>query len=1038
MTMEGTTEKDCSPLWNLYQQIVSDMKNSAPMWEEFISKATKLHSALKSALVAIAAFLDAFQKIADAATNARGATKEIGTALTRVCLRHRAIETRMKTFISALMDTLITPLSERADEWRRGTCSTGALSREHARECKRARAELRRRVTEAQRHARKARRAPPDAKRRADVCMQDIQERKQQLEDMEEKAVKAALIEERSRFCHFVSLLNPVVESEVAMLAEVGHLQEGTEQLIRHTAEPRTLPAASLQVICDIKSCYSGWAESGSAPHSPSASSRLGSRKSSLTSISSLNSQCSDQQHGVSSSTVSCSTPISNASSAGTIPAPNSDSQHCLSQPGFRLSSVCSADSGFRSQDALVRRSLYVDNGSDNQSVSSECITQAKSHIEDELADDVRDVISNAASATWPDLKDTAQFERAASAIMGGRPHTISAAYSGGHPRAALSVHTFSVSEHEVSTRDNQIYARPPLPTRCSSLERPAVPNKSGNANTCQQEFKPSKPSSLPPHLTKEMPQALYVNMSELATLAASRAQQQQQQHNAEHPQQEKVCSESSASESSLESSSGYGSQGAFAAEDHALQQQVQHADVESEIVTLRRDSEASVAAARESFSISLGSLEEAVRSLDEASETPAFATIGKKPAVPKRRPVSMTATVWSRRGSSSSLGKPPPPVRRSSSISRPQRPPYVQNQQSPQMSSSEADNLPPPPAFLLQPDGDGAGDYDSHINVAETVKQLTELKHMPASPGIVRRSLQQLSNNSNNSPQQQQQLQSPTTPSLSTFQQAKSNFSSSTSLNSTGNLNPIYGQTGHRIMAYVENSMYVRKNSLNNSNSDLMNAGIYGEGRGSPHGSSPSTPSYGENNSFSSFGPRMSNESHYGQTGFKMQQDKKYGQNTIYAQPSEIIAGFNSMSRHDTLSPLALRKNIAARSHSADRHHLEQGGLIAHLSAKLAPQLSPRTARRAISTITPADPPNKGKGTIPVQPAFLDKLSATIQQQRRQLETSRAKSVRDMINQHAQPDPRICHTSLMEQIKRGATLRRNKHCNDRSAPKIR
>uniref|UniRef100_A0A2H1WUK6 SFRICE_016815 n=1 Tax=Spodoptera frugiperda TaxID=7108 RepID=A0A2H1WUK6_SPOFR len=46
-------------------------ENSAPMWEEFISKATKLHSALKSALVAIAAFLDAFQKIADAATNAR-------------------------------------------------------------------------------------------------------------------------------------------------------------------------------------------------------------------------------------------------------------------------------------------------------------------------------------------------------------------------------------------------------------------------------------------------------------------------------------------------------------------------------------------------------------------------------------------------------------------------------------------------------------------------------------------------------------------------------------------------------------------------------------------------------------------------------------------------------------------------------------------------------------------------------------------------------------------------------------------------------
>ncbi|KAH9631249.1 hypothetical protein HF086_011953 [Spodoptera exigua] len=408
------------------------------------------------------------------------------------------------------------------------------------------------------------------------------------------------------------------------------------------------------------------------------------------------------------------------------------------------------------------------------------------------------------ASATWPDLKDTAQFERAASAIMGGRPHTISA----------------------------------------------------------------------------EMPQALYVNMSELATLAASRAQQ----HNAEHPPQEKVCSESSASESSLESSSGYGSQGAFAAEDHAIQHQVQHADVDSEIVTLRRESESSVAAARESFSISLGSLEEAVRSLDEACETPAFATIGKKPAVPKRRPVSMSGEIlvflWD----------------------------LVKNSQNSQLSSNDADNLPPPPAFLLQPEGDTA-----HSNVAETVKQLTELKHMPASPGLVRRNLQQLHQN---------QPQSPTTPSLSTFQQAKSNFSSSTSLNSTGNLNPIYGQTGHKIMAYVENSMYVRKNSLNSSNSDLINAG---------------------------------------------QQDKKYGQSTIYAQPSEIIAGFNSMSRHDprhdALSPLALRRNIAARSHSADRHHLEQGGLIAHLSAKLAPQLSPRTSRRAISTISPAETPAKGKG---------------------------------------------------------------------------
>lgn len=73
---------------------------------------------------------------------------------------------------STLMDTMITPLSERADEWRKGGCATGALSREHARECKRARTELRRKVADAQRQARKARRQPTDARRRADVSMQ--------------------------------------------------------------------------------------------------------------------------------------------------------------------------------------------------------------------------------------------------------------------------------------------------------------------------------------------------------------------------------------------------------------------------------------------------------------------------------------------------------------------------------------------------------------------------------------------------------------------------------------------------------------------------------------------------------------------------------------------------------------------------------------------------------------------------------------------------------------------------------------------------
>ena len=53
------------------------------------------------------AFLDSFQKVADMATTTRGGTKEIGTALTRLCLRQRSVEAKLKSFASAFLDCLI-------------------------------------------------------------------------------------------------------------------------------------------------------------------------------------------------------------------------------------------------------------------------------------------------------------------------------------------------------------------------------------------------------------------------------------------------------------------------------------------------------------------------------------------------------------------------------------------------------------------------------------------------------------------------------------------------------------------------------------------------------------------------------------------------------------------------------------------------------------------------------------------------------------------------------------------------------------------
>ena len=73
------------------------------------------------------------------------------------------------------------------------------------------------------------------------------------------------------------------------MLGELSRVQEVVQQLDKHTADPKTLPPASEQVIADLKTSDAGWCFQ-TPPSSPSS---LGSRKSSMCSISSLNSSSS-------------------------------------------------------------------------------------------------------------------------------------------------------------------------------------------------------------------------------------------------------------------------------------------------------------------------------------------------------------------------------------------------------------------------------------------------------------------------------------------------------------------------------------------------------------------------------------------------------------------------------------------------------------------------------------------------------------------------------------------------------------------------
>jgi len=54
-----------------------------------------------------------------------------------------------------------------------------------------------------------------DLNRILEVALRDTAEKRQAFEDSEKQAIRAALTEERSRFCLFVSYLKPVVVSEI-------------------------------------------------------------------------------------------------------------------------------------------------------------------------------------------------------------------------------------------------------------------------------------------------------------------------------------------------------------------------------------------------------------------------------------------------------------------------------------------------------------------------------------------------------------------------------------------------------------------------------------------------------------------------------------------------------------------------------------------------------------------------------------------------------------------------------------------------------
>ncbi|XP_076371004.1 missing-in-metastasis isoform X2 [Tachypleus tridentatus] len=491
--METTVEKDCSALGGLFQFIITDLKGGTQVWEDFIGKALKLHSQLRNTIIASSVFLDSFQRVADMATGTKGATRDIGTALTRLCLRHRSVEARLKTFTSALMDCLVIPLQNKLEEWKK---TATQLDKEHTKEYKRSRQEIKKKSTDTLRLQKKARKVSGkcEVQQTIDSALQDVNDKCLLLEETEKQAVRRAMIEERSRYCLFISYLKPVVEEELCMIQEITHVQEVLETLLKNSSDPYNLPQASEQVINDVKGSGGTW----SFQTPPSSPSSIGSRKSSMCSISSLNS-----------------------SSSGSTKS-HSPSHHFRHRS---LSQVCG----------------FTDISSSSSSTSSTPPSPYTS-----------------VTATWPSQQDTHQVGHSTLPLMKShRPHTISSAYErAGRVRPTLTVHTFKPLGQEqffssaidstvtsVSTSnsglthlpaENEVYTeqlpqspKPPVPKRGKSFtdKTPSIPEKSLSVkNKCTSMSTSPGVCAGVEHDTRASSPPTYVNTSELASLATARS----------------------------------------------------------------------------------------------------------------------------------------------------------------------------------------------------------------------------------------------------------------------------------------------------------------------------------------------------------------------------------------------------------------------------------------------------------------------------------------------------------------------------------
>ena len=274
---------------SIIQSIINDLKGSSPLWEDFVSKGAKLHASLRSTAASLETFLDSMMKIADAATSSKGAAKDVGATLTKMVLRHRSIEQKLRVLSGLFGDSLIVPLQEKIDEWKK---SVNHFDKENSKEYKKAKQDLKKVGLETVRlHKKVNKKGKFGQKERLEAVMKMASAQFGVFEEHQKRALRKVMIEERSRYCILLNLFQPVVEQEVSLLSDAENLSTLLQEAAKQCEKPNNLPDAGEHIIEQFKLSESGFLDEQTTPpnsphshrrqHSFSVSSGASSRSSS-------------------------------------------------------------------------------------------------------------------------------------------------------------------------------------------------------------------------------------------------------------------------------------------------------------------------------------------------------------------------------------------------------------------------------------------------------------------------------------------------------------------------------------------------------------------------------------------------------------------------------------------------------------------------------------------------------------------------------------------------------------------------------------